>query len=86
MTELVGTFFKEALEDFIIIPIEESFLAFSFDLVLDDDLRTLDSLQLSACLSIDDDLDEVLFVTADSNLAEVATVRGVDTVVPGNDP
>jgi predicted nucleic acid-binding protein len=46
--ELLSTFFQEALDDFVMIPVEESFLEFSFDLVVEDDLRTLDSLQLSA--------------------------------------
>lgn len=59
MKELTSTFFNEALESYVIVPMEESLLTFSFDLVLEDDLRTLDSLQLSAGLSLDDDLDGV---------------------------
>jgi predicted nucleic acid-binding protein len=82
MTELVSTFFKEALEKYVIVPMEESLLTFSFDLVLENDLRTLDSLQLSAGLSLDEDLDGMVFVTADGDLAAVASNRGLDTVVP----
>lgn len=51
MNGLLGEFFREALDDFLLVPLEESALKFSFDLVLEDDLRTLDSLQLSAAMS-----------------------------------
>jgi predicted nucleic acid-binding protein len=44
LNESIGVFFREALDAFVIVPLEESLLTFSFDLILEDDLRTLDSL------------------------------------------
>lgn len=83
--QLLSLFFEEALEEFVIVPMEESMLQFSFDLILEDDLRTLDSLQLSAAMSLDSGDDEVLFVSADSELVEVARRRGLDTLNPSED-
>lgn len=82
MEQLVGVFFREALDDFVIIPLEESLLRFSFELVLQDDLRTLDSLQLSAGLSLAEQLNDVVFVTADEELATVGEDYGLETIVP----
>jgi len=82
MEQLVGVFFREALAEFVLAPIEESVMAFSFDLILNDDLRTLDSLQLSAGLALHEDAGAA-FVTADRDLASIARERGLDTVVPG---
>ena len=82
MDELLGSFFQEALEEFVILPMEESVLQFSFDLILNHDLRTLDSLQLSAALSIDPEADELTFVCADADLVSVAAQQGLDTINP----
>ena len=82
MNELLSAFFREALDEFVIVPLEESLLTFSFELVLEADLRTLDSLQLSAGLSLDEGLEGMRFVTADGDLAERAEKRGLRTVVP----
>jgi predicted nucleic acid-binding protein len=83
MNGLLGEFFREALEDVLLVPLEESVLQFSFDLILEDDLRTLDSLQLSAATSITSAADDVTFVCADRNLVSVADDRGLDTIRPG---
>lgn len=82
MQQLLSVFFREALDDFVIVPLEESLLTFSFDLVLEDDLRTLDSLQLSAGLSLAEEMSDIQFATADTALADVARERGLATVVP----
>lgn len=82
MNELIGIFFREVLSDFVIVPLHESLLTFTFDLILEDDLRTLDSLQLSVGLSIDNELEDTTFVTADGDLADIATERGLPTIVP----
>lgn len=82
MNGLLSEFFEEALADFLIVPMEESILSFSFDLVLKDDLRTLDSLQLAAALSVNSRTDSVGFVTADERLIEVAERRGLRAVNP----
>ena len=82
MNRLLGLFFEEALEDFVIIPIEESIVSFSFELVLENDLRTLDSLQLSAAISVDTADTEVTFVSADTELTAAATVHGLSVESP----
>jgi predicted nucleic acid-binding protein len=83
MNQLVSVFFQEALAEFVIVPMEESALGFSFDLVLRSDLRTLDSLQLSTALSLAEGIDHLEFVSADRELLEIAAQRGLDTVLPG---
>lgn len=82
MNGLLGAFFEESLDDFLILPVEESLLGFSFELVVEDDLRTLDSLQLSAVLSIDSGAEDVVFVCADSDLVSTAERRGLDAIDP----
>lgn len=79
---LLGSFFEEALDQFVLIPMEESILQFSFDLVLEDDLRTLDSLQLAAGLAVDAEVEKMVFVCADSDLVATAEDRGLETVNP----
>ena len=82
MNGLLSSFFQEALEEFLILPLEESILQFSFELILEDDLRTLDSLQLSAALSIEPEVEDLTFVCADSDLVSTAQKRGLSTVNP----
>jgi predicted nucleic acid-binding protein len=82
---LLAAFFEEALNEFIIIPMEESIQQFSFDLILENDLRTLDSLQLSAALSLTMEDTTVSFVTADADLATVAQHKGLKTINPNPD-
>lgn len=79
---LLAAFFEEALDDFVIVPMEESIQQFAFDLILDDDLRTLDSLQLSAALSLESEDTDVTFVSADADLVTVAAARGLSTENP----
>lgn len=79
---LLAAFFEEALSDFVILPMDESIQEFSFSLILEDDLRTLDSLQLSAALSMTAEDTDVVFVSADSDLISVADRRGLDTINP----
>ena len=80
MDGLLSSFFQEALEEFLILPLEESILQFSFELILEDDLRTLDSLQLSAAISIEPEIEDFRFVCADSDLVSIAQKRGLSTV------
>ena len=82
MNGLLSSFFQEALEEFLILPLEESILQFSFELILEDDLRTLDSLQLSAALSIEPEVEDLTFVCADFDLVSIAQKRGLSTVNP----
>ena len=81
--DLLAAFFEEALDEFVIVPMEESIQAFAFDLILEDDLRTLDSLQLSAALSLTAEETDVVFVTADAELSTVADDRDLQTETPG---
>lgn len=80
--DLLAAFFREALDDFVIVPMEESIQQFSFDLILEDDLRTLDSLQLAAALTMAGDETDVVFVSADSDLVATASNRGLQSVDP----
>lgn len=80
---ILTDFFQEALDDFIIIPLEESFMEFSFDLVLDNDLRTLDSIQLSAALSIETN-QEKTFISSDKDLIQAAVEKDMETINPEN--
>lgn len=82
MNQLLSAFFEEALADFVIVPLEESMIQFSFDLVIENDLRTLDSLQLSAALSAETDEHSVIFVCADGELVSIADQRGLNTENP----
>lgn len=84
MEQLIAVFFREALDEFVILPMEESLLNFSFELVLEDDLRTLDSLQLSAGLSLAQEVEDLVFVTADEELAEIGDRHDLETFVPGS--
>ncbi len=79
---LISLFFDEALDQFVIVPMEEAVLQFSFDLVLEDDLRTLDSLQLSAAMATDAEVEDLVFVCADSELVSVAQAHDLETVNP----
>lgn len=83
--ELLAAFFDEALSDFLIVPTEEALLTHSFDLILERDLRTLDSLQLSAALSVSGEVEEMTFVCADQELVSVAEDRGLNTLNPDTD-
>jgi len=82
MNALLGEFFREALDDFMIVPLDESLTQFSFELVIAEDLRTLDSLQLSAALSLSTEEESPVFVCADTDLVSVAKQHGLDTVNP----
>lgn len=79
---LLVSFFEEATERFTVIPVGERIFETAFDLVLDDDLRTLDSLQLAAALSLPTPNPDITFVCADNTLVEVAAQHGLST----NDP
>lgn len=82
LDELLSTFFDEALSDFLIVPTEEALLAHSFDLILEDDLRTLDSLQLSAAIALSEEVEDIAFVSADRDLVSVAEDRGLEAINP----
>jgi predicted nucleic acid-binding protein len=84
VNSLLAVFFEEALDDFVILPLEESIQQFSFDLILEDDLRTLDSLQLSAALSLVAEDTDVVFVSADEELITIAERRGLQAVNPSS--
>jgi predicted nucleic acid-binding protein len=79
---LLGAFFEEALDEFVVLPVDESFSGTALDLVLEADLRTLDSLQLAAALSISSDTSGPVFVCANRDLVDVAARRGLETQNP----
>ena len=82
LDDLLASFFEKALSEFLILPTEESLLGNSFELVLEDDLRTLDSLQLSAALSVSENVEDFAFVGADKELVSVAESKGLETINP----
>ncbi|WP_254535962.1 type II toxin-antitoxin system VapC family toxin [Halomarina litorea] len=82
MEGLVGAFFAEALDEFVIVPLADVPQERSLDLVLVDDLRTLDSLQLATALDLAESVEDLQFVCADRELVAVAANHGIETVVP----
>ena len=80
---LFANFYDEALGNFLVVPLDDVALEHTLDLVLEDDLRTLDSLQLSAALSFAGAVEELQFVCSDRELATVAEARGLATICPG---
>lgn len=83
--ELLSSFFDEALSDCLIVPTEEALFTHSFGLILEDDLRTLDSLQLSAALAVAEEMENLTFVCADQQLISVADTRGLEGINPDID-
>jgi len=82
VSSLLATFYREATAEFTIVPLDESAMAATFDLVLEHDLRTLDSLQLSSALRLAEEFDDFAFVCADRDLLEIGADRGLSTVDP----
>lgn len=82
MLALLSTFFDEALSEFVVLPMDEALFDWSFELILDDDLRTLDSLQLAAALSLAADRTDLQFVCADETLVSVARSHELDAITP----
>lgn len=83
--ELLTAFFDEALSDFLIVSTEEALFTHSFDLVLEDDLRTLDSLQLSSALAVSEEVESLSFVSADQELVSIAEKRDLEAINPDTD-
>lgn len=73
------------MSDFLIVSTEEALFTHSFDLILEDDLRTLDSLQLSSALAVSEEVESLWFVSADQELVSVAENRGLQAVNPDTD-
>lgn len=80
--DLLVAFFREATGTFTLIPVLDEGFQMAFDLVLRDDLRTLDALQLGTALALTDLGSDLTFVGADRNLLEVAADRGLPTINP----
>ena len=79
---LLASFFEEATDRFVLVPVDEQIFERAFTLVLEDDLRTLDSLQLAAALSLPTPNPELTFVCADQELVETAGQHGLATKNP----
>ena len=77
VNRLLSAFFEESMARFVVVPLAESVLGGAFALVLEDDLRTLDSIQLATALALDSDDDPLRFVTADAELAAAAEANGL---------
>ncbi|MDZ7700898.1 MAG: type II toxin-antitoxin system VapC family toxin [Halobacteriales archaeon] len=80
--DLLVAFFREATGSFTLIPVLDEGFQMAVELVLQDDLRTLDALQLGTALALTDLGSDLRFVGADENLLEVAADRGLPTINP----
>lgn len=80
--DLLATFYSEALSTFEIVPMDEAAMALCFDLILEHDLRTLDSIQLSSALILADSYDDLVFVCSDRDLLDVADTCDLTTLDP----
>jgi predicted nucleic acid-binding protein len=80
--DVLVAFFREATGMFTLVPIEDAGFEMSFELVLEENLRTLDALQLGTALEFaGPDIDST-FVCADGDLVTVAAGRGLPTINP----
>jgi len=79
---LLVSFFEEATERFTVVPLHEGIFETAFDLVLEDDLRTLDSLQLAAALTVPTPTPDITFVCADETRVDAADQHGLSTNNP----
>lgn len=68
------------IEEFTVIGIDDSHITSSIELVLEHNLKALDSLQLAAALELNE-LDTI-FVSADNKLCEAAENEGLRIVNP----
>lgn len=74
--------YRETTGTFTLVPIDDAGFVRAFDLVLTDDLRTLDSLQPGTALELAGPDVELTFVCADGDLVAVAENRGIATLNP----
>lgn len=84
LQDILNEFYREVLERFTVISLDDSLIPHSIELILNRNLRTLDSLQLNAALSVFQLLSEMkfIFVCADKKLLEAATHEGLVTLNP----
>ncbi len=69
---LIGKFFEELLSRATLVSIDDLLIEKSVTLIIDEGLRTLDSLQLAAFLKIKEIQNDITFVSADEQLTEIA--------------
>lgn len=77
---VLSRFFTDIMEDFTIVGIADSHITSSVELILEHNLKALDSLQLSTALELSE-LD-ITFVGADEKLCETAEKEGLKVVNP----
>lgn len=80
--DLLTAFFRGATGPFTVIPVDDAAYELAFDLVLEDDLRTLDALQLGTALDLERSITDMTFVCADWNPIDVASGRNLPTIDP----
>jgi len=76
----ISKFFHDAIKEFTVLEISEENVKDSIELVLSENLRTLDALQLAVALGLKDL--EAIFVCADKNLINAAKSIGLNVVNP----
>lgn len=84
LQDILNEFYREVLDRFTVISLDDSLIPHSIELILNRNLRTLDSLQLSAALSVFQLLSEMkfVFVCADQKLLDAAKQEGLETLNP----
>lgn len=80
--DLLVEFYREAAGTFTLVPIDDDGFVRAFDLVLTDDLRTLDAIQLGTALELAGQDVELTFVCADGDLVDVAENRELAVLDP----
>ena len=80
---LLKEFFSDVLNRITTISLDDSFLKDAIGFVIKNDLRTLDSIQLSFAANMKSFREDIIFVCADKNLAKVAKSKGINVLNPG---
>ena len=80
MHSLTSKFFFDVLRDYLVLEMNSGHVKKSIKLVLKQDLRTLDALQLAIASDLKE-LDSV-FVCSDKKLGKAAEKEGMETLIP----
>ena len=77
---VLSKFYSDVMEEFTVLGIGDSHIISSINLVLQHNLKALDSFQLAVALELEDL--NITFVSADNKLCETAKKEGLKTINP----
>src|SRR3989344_2348118 len=77
---VLSKFYSDVMEEFTVLGIGDSHIISSINLVLQHNLKALDSFQLAVALELEDL--NITFVSADNKLCETAKKEGLKTIKP----